>query len=84
MDRAARMSVLTGHHFSPGQRASFFSVRSLGSFASAWLFLLITSTVPIVLCWRQFAYPLRRPWDRAPAFTTCAYFDPGFIPRWFA
>lgn len=57
MQRAARMNVVAGLHFTRGQRAFFFSVGFLGWFASAWLFLLITLTVVIALARRQFAFP---------------------------
>lgn len=57
MQRAARMSVVAGLHFTRGQRAFFFSVGFLGWFASAWLFLIITLAVVIALARRQFAFP---------------------------
>jgi uncharacterized membrane protein len=59
IDRATRMSVLAGHHFSLGQRAFFFSVGLLGWFAGAWAFLIVTTIVVIALCRRQFSVPPR-------------------------
>lgn len=56
IDRASRMNVLAGHHFSLGQRAFFFSVGFLAWFASAWLFLLVTLVVVVALCRRQFSF----------------------------
>jgi uncharacterized membrane protein len=59
VERAARMSVLAGRHFTRGQRAFFFSVGFLGWFASAWLFLAVTLMVVVALAFRQFAFPAR-------------------------
>lgn len=57
-ERAARMGILAGRHFTLGQRAFFFSVGFLGWFASAWLFLVITIAVLVALCRRQFSMPV--------------------------
>jgi uncharacterized membrane protein len=57
IERASRMSVMAGRHFTRGQRAFFFSVGFLGWFASAWLFLLVTLVVVAALALRQFAFP---------------------------
>lgn len=59
VDAAQEMNVLAAHHFSPGQRAFFFSVGFLGWFANAWVFMAVTIVVFVALARRQFGLPRR-------------------------
>lgn len=53
-DRVARMTTLAGRHFNRGQRAFFFALGYLGWFVNAWLFMLATAAVLVVIAVRQF------------------------------
>lgn len=53
-DRVARMTTLSGRHFNRGQRAFFFALAYLGWFVNAWLFMLATAAVLVVIAVRQF------------------------------
>jgi uncharacterized membrane protein len=52
--RLARMATLAGRHFNRGQRAFFFALAYLGWFANAWVFMLATAAVLVVVANRQF------------------------------
>ena len=54
------MNVAAGRHFNRGQRAFFFALGYLGWFVGAWLFLLTTAAVLMVMWRRQFAADARR------------------------
>jgi uncharacterized membrane protein len=53
-DRVARMTTLAGRHFNRGQRAFFFALAYLGWFVGAWLFMIATAAVLVVIAVRQF------------------------------
>jgi uncharacterized membrane protein len=53
-DRVARMTTLAGRHFNRGQRAFFFALAYLGWFMSAWVFIVATAAVLLVIALRQF------------------------------
>jgi uncharacterized membrane protein len=57
--RVARMATLAGRHFNRGQRAFFFALGYLGWFVSAWVFLLATAAVLIVVANRQYGSAAR-------------------------
>lgn len=52
--QAAAMNVVAGKHFNRGQRAFFFSLAYLGWFISAWLFIVATAGILLVMWRRQF------------------------------
>ncbi len=52
--QAGAMSAVAGKHFNRGQRAFFFSLAYLGWFVSAYLFMIATAGVLIVMWRRQF------------------------------
>lgn len=52
--RVARMTTLAGRHFNRGQRAFFFALGYLGWFVNAWVFIVATLAVLIVVANRQF------------------------------
>lgn len=53
-ERGAAMHDLAGIHFIRGLRAYFFALAGLAWFAHAWLFILATTLVTIVLYRREF------------------------------
>jgi uncharacterized membrane protein len=53
--RATRMNIVAGRHFNRGQRAFFFALGYLGWFISAWVLIVATAAVLIVMWRRQFA-----------------------------
>ena len=58
--RAAAMNVVAAMHFNRGQRAFFFALAYLGWFLSAYVFVLATAAVLVVMWRRQFASDARR------------------------
>jgi uncharacterized membrane protein len=52
--QAGAMNAVAGKHFNRGQRAFFFSLAYLGWFVSAYLFMVATAGVLIVMWRRQF------------------------------
>lgn len=57
--RAADMVVVAGRHFNRGQRAFFFALAYLGWFISAYIFIITTAAVLVVMWRRQFASDAR-------------------------
>jgi uncharacterized membrane protein len=57
--QAAAMNAVAGKHFNRGQRAFFFSLAYLGWFVSAYLFIVATAGVLLVMWRRQFASDAR-------------------------
>lgn len=58
--RAAAMNIVAGGHFNRGQRAFFFALAYLGWFVSAYLLMVTTTAVLLVMWRRQFASDARR------------------------
>lgn len=52
--RAAEMQIDAGHHFHWGLRSLFFSIGFFGWFVNAWVFMLATTVVVVVLSRRQY------------------------------
>jgi len=52
--QAAAMNVVAGKHFNRGQRAFFFSLAYLGWFIGAYLFIVATAGILLVMWRRQF------------------------------
>lgn len=54
VNRAARLNCLAGDHFNRGLRAYSFGLAALAWFVNAWLFMLVTLWVVLVLYRREF------------------------------
>ena len=66
-DRVARMATLAGRHFNRGQRAFFFALAYLGWFVNAWVFVLATAAVLVVVANRQFGPAAQKVMDDRPS-----------------
>lgn len=53
--RPALMQMVAGRHFNWGLRALFYSIGYLGFFVNAWVFMVTTSFIALVLYRRQYA-----------------------------
>ncbi len=60
VERAAKMNIAAGLHFTRGQRALFFAVAYLGWFVSPWLFIILTLFVVMAMARRQFRSDARQ------------------------
>ncbi|HSI42612.1 MAG TPA: DUF599 family protein [Xanthobacteraceae bacterium] len=52
--RTARMATLSGRHFNRGQRAFFFAIGYLGWYVNAWVLMIATLAIFLVMVNRQF------------------------------
>ncbi|MBV0932010.1 DUF599 domain-containing protein [Marinobacterium weihaiense] len=53
-DRIATMASMAAHNFNLGLRTYYFSISVLGWFINPWVFMLLTSTIVVVLYRREF------------------------------
>lgn len=58
--RPAAMQVVAGRHFNWGLRALFFSIGYLGFFVSAWMFMITTTFIAVVMYRRQYYSAAKR------------------------
>jgi uncharacterized membrane protein len=58
--KAAALNVVAGRHFNRGQRAFFFALAYLGWFVSAYVLIVTTACVFLVMWRRQFSSDARR------------------------
>lgn len=59
-ERVIQMNAIAASHFNAGLRAIFLSIGYLGWFVNAYLFLITTAFVLVILIRRQFFSPARR------------------------